>query len=313
MLRWRLFGISFCIQPSFWLMNALWAYIIYTYFPGFREVGLLAYILIWVFCTLISVMVHELGHVVTARIFGQPGSITLTGLGGQAVGEFGELAVWQRILVICAGPGAGFLLAAGLILFDAETTRWNLLMDMLDVPALKVRWFGVDKFNPLLRMGGSPHYAFAINILLMINLFVNVINLLPIIPMDGGMLLKEFCCLIAPKSGPKIAFGLSFILACALTIFFLAIVLVKHRVIANPFSWEYPLIFPELTLIVFAFMAYRCYTSFRQIAMMERHQAYMEDDDMSGPRHLPPGVEEVPAKDPDDFAPRAPGSERPRR
>ena len=25
MLRWRIFGINFCIQPSFWFMNALWA------------------------------------------------------------------------------------------------------------------------------------------------------------------------------------------------------------------------------------------------------------------------------------------------
>ncbi len=219
MLRWRILGISFCIQPSFWFMNALWAYVIYTYFPGFRDVGLFAYILIWVLCTLASVLVHELGHVVTARIFGQPGNITVTGLGGQAVGEFGELAVWQRILVICAGPGAGFLLAAALVLFDADTTRWNLLMDMLDVPGLKVRWFGVDKIDPLLRMGGSAHYAYAINILLMINLFVNVINLFPIIPMDGGMLMKEFCCLIAPRSGAKMAFAISFVLACANALF----------------------------------------------------------------------------------------------
>lgn len=312
MLRWRLLGISFCIEWSFWIMNALWAYIIYTYVPGIRGVGLVAYVLIWVLCTLVSVMVHELGHVVTARIFGQPGNITLTGLGGQAVGEFGALAVWQRILVICAGPGAGFLLAVALIFFDAQTTNWNLLMDMLDVPALKVRWFGVDLIDPLLRMGGSEHYALAINILLMINLFVNVINLFPIIPMDGGMLLKEFCCLIAPRSGTRIAFGLSFVLAGAITLFFLVIVLAKYRVIANPFTWEYPLLFPELTLIVFGFMAYRCYSMFRQLAVMDRHRDYMEDDDMSGPRHLPPGVEEIPAKDPGDFAPRAPGSERPR-
>jgi hypothetical protein len=38
----------------------------------------------------------------------------------------------------------------------------------------------------------------------------------------------------------------------------------------------------------------------------------MQDDDMSGPRRTSDGVVEVEPKDPRDFAPRAPGSERPR-
>lgn len=312
MLRWRLFGITFCIQPSFWFMNALWAFGIYYYFGGIPGIGLLGYILIWVLCTLASVLVHELGHVITARIFGQPGNITLTGLGGQAVGEFGALAVWQRVLVICAGPGAGIACAAALIFFDAHTTRWNLLVDLLDLPGLKLRWFGVDHIDPLLRMGDSPRYELAVNILLMINLFVSAINLLPIIPMDGGMLLKEFCCLIAPRGGLKAAFAISFALACAVTLFFLLVVLVKYNLIRNPLGWTYPLIFPELTLLVFALMAYRCFGYYRQQAAMDRHRDYMEDGDMSGPGYLSPGVEEVPVKDPDDFAPRAPGSEKAR-
>lgn len=28
MLRWRLLGIHFCIQPSFWFMNALWVFLL---------------------------------------------------------------------------------------------------------------------------------------------------------------------------------------------------------------------------------------------------------------------------------------------
>src|SRR5438034_1087917 len=113
MLRWRLFGISFCIQPSFWFMNALWAYILYTPIPGIpADRGLITWILIWILCILASVMVHELGHVTLGRIFGQPGNITITGLGGQAVGEYGAIPPWRRILVFAAGPGAGFLFAA---------------------------------------------------------------------------------------------------------------------------------------------------------------------------------------------------------
>ncbi len=127
MHRWRILGIRFCIQPSFWIMNALFAFVIFTYVGAARGGCLFAYILIWVLSILACVLVHELGHVIAGRIFGQPGNITLTGLGGQAVGEYGELAVWQRILVIGAGPGAGFLFVAGLVIFDGNTTLWNQL------------------------------------------------------------------------------------------------------------------------------------------------------------------------------------------
>ena len=37
MLRWQLFGIKFAIHPSFWLMNALWAYILYRPLMGHVE------------------------------------------------------------------------------------------------------------------------------------------------------------------------------------------------------------------------------------------------------------------------------------
>src|SRR5437870_4908604 len=124
MLRWRLFRINFCIHPSFWFMNALWAYILYRPLTGHAEDGQLVtrelLMLIWILCSLAAVMVHELGHVIMGRIFGQPGDITITGLGGQAVGGYGELSSWQRILVIFAGPCAGFLFVFALSAVDGR-------------------------------------------------------------------------------------------------------------------------------------------------------------------------------------------------
>src|SRR5262245_18413151 len=115
-LRWRLFGIRFRIAPSFWIMSALmgWLMLSWSPLPGnyWANLGL------WVLCTLISVLVHELGHVVVARCFGQPGEITLAGLGGQAAGKYEYLTPRERILVAAAGPGAGFLLLGLQILLD---------------------------------------------------------------------------------------------------------------------------------------------------------------------------------------------------
>jgi Zn-dependent protease len=316
MLRWRLFGISFCIQPSFWLMNALWAFILYQPVMGPAERGqlftrdLLILMVVWILCTLVAVMVHELGHVITGRIFGQPGSITLTGLGGQAVGSYDNISRWKRILVIAAGPGAGFLFAFALVAVDGR--YWNFCMDWMDWEALKCKWFLIEWVMPDALRARHQVYELSMLILFMINLFMNIMNLLPIIPMDGGMIFKEICCAIFPRHGLKFAFIWSAVLAGALTLYLLIVVLVQYRFMTKPFELYYPFAYPEFSLLVFASLTYQSYAAYRLLAMRERHADYMEDDDFSDPRDLPPNVREVPVKDPRDFAPRAPGSERPR-
>jgi Zn-dependent protease len=318
MLRWRIFGINFCIQPSFWLMNALWALLMAG--PVSQDKvdnrGILIFIAVWIGCTLVSVMVHELGHVSVGRIFGQPGDITLTGLGGQAVGSYDALRPWQRLLVIMAGPGAGFAFLALIVALDA--TAWNRFMEFLIDKSgsmffddLKVKLFWINK-TPLAAWKSSFAYMIAVSLLTFINLFVNIMNLFPIIPMDGGMIFKEVCCLVSPRYGLKVAFGFSFILACAVSVFYLDLTLEKYEMLPKRLEHYYPFGFPEFSLLVFISLAYQCFQAYRQLIVRDRHQAYMEDDDMSGPRQTR-GVEEVPVKDPDDFAPRAPGSERPRR
>jgi hypothetical protein len=322
MLRWRLFGINFCIQPSFWLMNALWGLLMAGPISQHQvdNRAILIFIAVWIAVALVSVMVHELGHQIVGRIFGQPGNITLSGLGGQTVGSYDELRPWQRILLYMAGPGAGFAFLA--LIVAADSTTWNRFMDyLIEVSGSmfwddwKIRLFWIDKtgLGEWRRAGYFP-YVVTISLLTFLNLFVNIMNLLPIIPMDGGMIFKEICCLLSPRYGLKIAFGFSFLLACTTSVFLLVVVLERYKILPKFLEPYYPFGFPEFSLILFVSLAYQCFQAYRQLLVRDRHQAYMEDDDdRSGPRHLPSGVEEVPVKDPDDFAPRAPGSERPRR
>jgi Zn-dependent protease len=293
MLRWRLLGISFCIEPSFWLMNALWAYILYApivHMPRNQLVTreLLYWMLIWILCTLLAVMVHELGHAVTGRIFGQPGSITLTGTGGQAVGSYDELSAWKRMLVIMAGPCAGFLLAAAIIAIDGRW--WNLWMNWLTInipfknlwEQLKCDWFLIDHVLPDARRFDFGHYVWydrSVLILLMISLFMNVMNMLPIIPMDGGMLFKEICVLISPRSGLKFAFIWSFALALIVTLYFLVIVLAKYEFIDKKYEQYYPFALPEFSLVIFAGLSFQCFRTYRQLSAMERHAQYSQRDD----------------------------------
>ena len=313
MLRWRIFGISFCILPSFWFMNVLWALLMAG--PMTQHAGMDRFILIfiaaWIACALVSSMVHELGHAIMGRIFGEPGNITLGGGGQGNVGAYAGLRPWQRIIIISAGPAAGFTFLALIIALDSSA--WNNFMDWLIQISnsmffddWKIRLFWIDKtaLGAYRREGNFP-YVVMVNLLTFVNLFINLLNLFPIIPLDGGMILKELCCLISPQHGLKAAFGVSFLLAATLSVFYLDLTLEKYNIMPKRLEHFYPFGFPEFSLILFVSLTYQCFQAYRQLLVRDRHQAYMEDDDMSGPRRLPAGVEEVPVKDPDDFAPRA--------
>ena len=70
--------------------------------------------LIWVLCMFVTVMVHELGHVITGRIFGVPGNITLSGLAGNAIGGYEVLAEATNRYMTTSARISPFALLSGL-------------------------------------------------------------------------------------------------------------------------------------------------------------------------------------------------------
>jgi Zn-dependent protease len=110
--------------------------------------------------------------------------------------------------------------------------------------------------------------------LLAINIFLNIFQLFPIIPTDGGMIFKEICCYISPNQGLKTAFAVSVLVGGAFTVMFLLIVLAKYRLMREMIPW--PFIFPEISLFGFAMLTYRSFGAYRELAMKERHSMYRE-------------------------------------
>src|SRR4051794_31136452 len=105
-LRFRLFGTPVRVKVSFWIFMALFGY------PTLQE-GL-GYLFVWIFCGFVSVLCHEMGHIVAGRSFGWPGTVILYAFGGGAVGEYGRAERWQRVVIAASGPGAGFALYVAL-------------------------------------------------------------------------------------------------------------------------------------------------------------------------------------------------------
>lgn len=115
-------------------------------------------LVLWLAVFFVSVLVHEMGHALAARAFGARASVRLHSFGGVTMPDR-NLPRGRNILMTLAGPFAGFALAA-------------------------VAWF----LTPMMASAG-PLVAWTLGTLVMVNLFWGVVNLLPVPPLDGGLVL----------------------------------------------------------------------------------------------------------------------------
>src|SRR5436309_653190 len=134
-LRWRMLGTDVRVTPWFWLGSVIlgWSAI---------KLGFI-YLVLWVACVFVSILVHEFGHVLMGRVFGSWGYIVLYSFGGLAVGSSNVRRWWQRVLVSLAGPGAGFVLLAlviAIVLVTPATLNPTMLVICSDLIAINLFW-----------------------------------------------------------------------------------------------------------------------------------------------------------------------------
>jgi Zn-dependent protease len=179
-LMGRLFGVPVHVAPS-WLIVA--AAITIMFGPDVErqipQLGAASYLVSFAYAVLLylSVLVHELGHALVAMRLGVPvRRITLQLLGG--VTEMGGQArtAGREFLVAAAGPvlslGLGVLALLGVRALGGDVG------DVFDGPA------------------GGPGLSVGIAVVLLdalmfANFVVGVFNLLPGLPLDGGVLLRS--------------------------------------------------------------------------------------------------------------------------
>jgi Zn-dependent protease len=197
-LNFRLIGIPVRIHPMFWLMSVLLG-------ESTLRLGI-EYLLIWVACVFVSILIHEMGHVVAARAFRVWSEIVLYGFGGLAIGAGQMRSRWQHIIVCFAGPLAGFLFL-GLVVLCLPTLapeEWeyvkNRVLNLLGLAPLEVD------------LVMSPIRAI-LEYLFWINLIWGLVNLLPIWPLDGGQISRDVFTMVSPRSGASIALGMSLVLS----------------------------------------------------------------------------------------------------
>lgn len=160
----RLAGIDVYVHATFFIL-ILWIGLSYWQIEGtlsavFNGVG-------FILALFACVVLHELGHALTARSYGiRTLRITLLPIGGVASMERMPDDPKQEIVVALAGPAVNLLIAFGLWL-------WLVVSNALVT---------VDQLS----ITGGP---FAERLML-INIVLAVFNLVPAFPMDGGRVLR---------------------------------------------------------------------------------------------------------------------------
>jgi Zn-dependent protease len=156
MIQFSLFKIPIRVELWFWLTLAFIGGVL-------RVDGKEAFFLLLLFMIagFISILVHELGHALTAKAFGKRVEIVLQAFGGYASYSGGApLDRTRTFLITAAGPALQIVLG-GLVYLFAQSLP-----------------------------GMSPQATYFVTVLYGISFIWALLNLLPVLPLDGGRLLQ---------------------------------------------------------------------------------------------------------------------------
>jgi Zn-dependent protease len=166
----RVFGIQLAVHATFFLLLA------YAAYEGWASAGPRG--LVWrVLLTIlffVCVVLHELGHSLTARRYGvKVPRILLLPIGGMAEMDHIPRKPSAEFLITVAGPAVNFVLAGVLLPFV-----WREALGLE----------GLERFS----LGAVLFQLF------WANLVMGIFNFLPVYPMDGGRILRSILAIWLP-------------------------------------------------------------------------------------------------------------------
>jgi Zn-dependent protease len=174
-IQFRLFGIPIHVS-AFFLLTAV--------ILGRRDAGTPVLLASWIVIMFVGVLLHELGHALTAVAFGQRPAISLHGLGGVTVWEpRGDVGPGKRAIITLAGPMVGLvigfpaLVIGGLLTEDGTTARQ------------------------------------IVEYVAQVNLVWAILNLLPMLPLDGGRIVASLLEMMFGRGSQRVAYILSIVVA----------------------------------------------------------------------------------------------------
>jgi stage IV sporulation protein FB len=186
-LQMHLARIPVRVIPTFWLMAAVLGW----------DPDRLDLVFLWVLCVFGSILFHELGHALTAAAFGYDPHIVLYHFGGYAAFfPDRELTPLKSLLITLAGPLPQLVL--GILCLGAT---------LFVLPDL-TREMEPRLAHYLVRTG---HFLVAINI------GWALLNLLPVLPLDGGQAMQALFAGLGARDPQDWALKLSVLMGALTT------------------------------------------------------------------------------------------------
>ncbi|MGQ0616368.1 MAG: site-2 protease family protein [Acidimicrobiia bacterium] len=146
--HFTLLGVPVRVEPGFFVVAALLGF-----YPGTT----LPEVAAWTAIVFVSILVHEMGHAMAFKAFGDHPTVRLLPFGGLTMGR-ARRRRWESITVTLAGPLSAIVL--------------------LGLPALLVLNGGAAR--------GSADVETVLRLMVWVNIGWSVLNLVPVLPLDGG-------------------------------------------------------------------------------------------------------------------------------
>jgi stage IV sporulation protein FB len=197
MFSFRFLGFPVEVQFFFWIIVAMLGGANSAQGPeDWQRVA------VFVLMAFVAILLHEVGHGLVMRHFGDKGvRLQLHGMGGAAVPSV-RCTRWQDLAISAAGP----LTSIGLGFLGGVTAKF-----LPEMNALQEEMFSTWVF---------------------VTAGWGIFNLLPIFPLDGGRILVA---LLGPRL-MKLSYGISIVLAAALCVWFVVGGSIWNAVICGLFT-----------------------------------------------------------------------------
>ena len=203
--KFSILGFPVVVEPWFWLVTLLLG----AQSPPARLPS-------WIVAVFVSILVHELGHAYLGRLYGFDAWIRLYSFGGLTFYEGdGRTTLLRRALLSLAGPMAGFAFGLAVWALAPLVPRelWYLRVFLADLVYVNIAW--------------------------------GLVNLLPVLPLDGGNVMRQIVYWWTGRSNDALPLRIS--LATAVLV--VVVALTRNSLFVAAF---------------FGFMAYEAYQSLRR-------------------------------------------------
>ncbi|QDV22819.1 site-2 protease family protein [Aureliella helgolandensis] len=193
--QFNFLGFPVRVAWGFWVVAAIlgwsWSVSVDASFPN-SPGGAPAVLLMWIAALLLSILVHEVGHTLAMKYYGLQSRIVLYHFGGLAIPDsFGSwngarqrrIGPREQIVISAAGPGIQLALAALVWAIGMATGTYMELTGQLN-------WL----FGTSLPIGEIPQTAIryaAFNAIIYPSTIWAILNLAPILPLDGGHIMRS--------------------------------------------------------------------------------------------------------------------------